>query len=377
MKNTSKKLILLVLLLLFMSTMIGVATLYWLTNPKTLIARMSAVIKDKTGYVVTTSGNVHVTFYPFLAIYIDEISIAKLNQSEPLVILKQASLTSPWQFSWGDTRPLHSIIRAQELLSHRIKATTVKMQLTAEKGALLFDQITAQFYQGTLSATMHFNKNDTPTSQWKIDFAKINLETLLHDLNGEDARLTITGFANMHFTGVANQLENQDFLHAMTGTLQFNTTAGALKGIDLNYFIDKGVTLLTHKKSDRNQTDNTQFDEFSGTIYLANAVAKSQDIKLKTNAFSARVMGDMQLANETFDISLQVTPTKEPRLMIPLLITGTVKKPTITLDTLLIQTILTKEEVEKISAKVGKELEKLPERANKILDQLFGNQDDH
>lgn len=358
--------------LLCFCVLIGLTICYMLINPATLIPKINAIVEEKTGYTISTNGKINFTLYPLLAIDIDELSLAKPNRPDSTIILKQVAISSPWQLKWTAINQWQSTIRAKEVFFNHLKATDAKTHFTVTNNALSFEQLTATFYQGTIAGTIQFEKQPTPLSRWQFDFNQIDVEALLHDLHGTQSHFTIRGLATIHFTGSAHKQADQTFLQALTGTLQFNMASGALNGIDLNYVIDKGIALLKHEKTNREKTNNTQFDQFSGTVYLAEGIAKSNDLTLLTDAFTARVTGEMQLTNQVLDISLQVTPKNEPRLMIPLMLSGPVTKPTVSLDMLIIQAILTKEEIERLSEKAEKELKRIPENAKKIIDQLFG-----
>lgn len=359
------------LLLLLGSIVIGIAVLYMLINPNTLFPKISAIVEEKTGYQIKATGKISMGLYPLLGLTIDELHITKPTQTEAFVVLKHISLSSPWQIRWNKMHDWHVTVRASEVFLQHIHMSNLKTNIILEKEAITLDQLTAELYQGTLNGHLSLKQMPERLSSWQLDIMNVNMLSLLKDLQQSHSGFTLSGLMNAHFIGQAN-LRNDDVIHAMDGTIQFDMQTGALLGIDLNYFMDKGIALLRHQKSDRNNTKTTTFKQLDGSIHLANGMAKTENIRLQADTFTARIMGDMQLDNQALDISLQITPKNETRLTIPLLISGTVTKPSISIDTLLIQAMLTKEEIEKINEKVDKELKKLPERANQLLDKLFG-----
>lgn len=376
MTNKAKKIIVCILAVIGISLVVSIVMLYHFVNPTTLLRRMTTTIHEKTGYQVSTQGSVHWSLYPFLAIEIEELNLTKPGDPSPMLTLKEVAMSTPWDFQKIRANNWHFTLLAKELMLHRFKATHVKTDIMAGNDSLTVDNLEASCYQGTLSATARFEKLPALGLKWQLNFSNIELSQLLRDLNGENAKVSIAGPANIQFNGGTQSLDKEPLQNAMVGTLQFNMLQGSIQGIDLNYMIEKGIALLTQQKTSRKMTSNTQFQQFNGTIYFADNIAKSDNIHLQADAFIARIAGEVSLSEQTLDASIEVKPIKTPGLMIPLLLTGPLNKPNIALDTLLIQAILTKEAIDKVKVKVEKELEKIPERANKFLNSLIGEPND-
>jgi len=367
MAKNVKNLVIVILSLIGLCLVAGFVTVYMIVNPATVLSYITTTIQDKTGYAVTTQGNASLSLYPFLALSINEMNLAKPASAQPSITFKQLTLSSPWQWKWSKTDHWQTTIHAKELLLDKFKASQVTGKLSINNDAVILENLTAQCYQGTMLASAQFDKKSNKGLQWQIDLSKIDMFSTLRDLLG-DAPTTITGLATIHFIGHMQQLTVNDLF----GSLQFNIASGSIKGIDLNYFIDKGIAVLKQQRNDRTRTDGTQFQQLSGTVYIADRLAKSDDVILLADAFTARISGEMSLIDKTLDTAIQIKPKNTPKLMVPLLVSGPVTKPSVKLDTLLIQTILTKEELDELKNKVEVELKKLPEQTSKILDAIFG-----
>src|ERR1700733_12148340 len=130
MTKQTKKIIISVLVLIGISLFAGIVTLYLIINPTTLLARITKVIHEKTGYQVSTRGQVRLSLYPFLAIHIEELSIMKPAETTPTLTLKEVAMSSPWEFAKMRANNWHFTLRAKELMLHRFKVNHVKTEIT-------------------------------------------------------------------------------------------------------------------------------------------------------------------------------------------------------------------------------------------------------
>ena len=92
--------------------------------------------------------------------------------------------------------------------------------------------------------------------------------------------------------------------------------------------------------------------------------------------FGAKGQGTVNLLNQDVNLHVQISTqqTVQTQWEIPVLITGTLNQPNVRLDTIAIQNILAKQELEKVKNKAREEIKKhIPGKAGEFLQNLLGH----
>lgn len=360
------------LLLIVIILIIGIVSFYVAINPKAVVTQLENIIHAQTKYVTNTSGKIRLVFLPTLAIHIEKLTLTEEKSPAPAIVFKNISLKTPWKLSNLRSGNWHLSVKANEAYFKNTRATNFSLEIFGKENTIRFDDIKADYYSGKLTGQLFFNKKPSPIWQWQFDGNHINVNPFLHDLAQKNSYLNLNGYANFHFAGTRTK-ERDNPQPTVNGSFQFNMMEGSVIGIDLDYFIEKGIAFLKQEKFTKTPQEFTAFDKLSGSGDILENVAKSHDILLQTKTLTAKIAGEFALIDKTMDISLQLTPNNNNKLIIPLLITGSIDKPNIKLDTLLLQTMLTKEDLHQIKIRVQKVLDDLPERASKLIDKLLND----
>ncbi len=242
-------------------------------------------------------------------------------------------------------------------------------------------------YQGTVetSGSADFRKT-TPASAVKLNIAGVQAGPMLEDFT---QKKVIEGTLNAAIDLSGSGMTGEQLKTTLSGAGELLFQDGALIGIDLAQLarkIKSGFTL--EQQGERPKTD---FAELSAPFTVSSGLVETQNATLKSPFIRAKSHGTVDLPSEAID--LRVTPTlvasikgqgdQEDRsgITVPIIVGGTLKKPTFAPDlkALIQQQGIDKEEINEI-LKTGtitperkEQLSEEVEKAKSLLKGLFGN----
>ena len=169
-----------------------------------------------------------------------------------------------------------------------------------------------------------------------------------------------------------NDYENSSLITSNNKQKQLLHINGTLNSVaGMKWGSDEDVKFLMEHPHILKQT---LFDQLTGNFIVKNGEVNHHFI-LASSHFTVQGEGNLNLINETIDDQLDIIPlnTSALKWTIPVLIEGPLRDPTIRLDMLKLKAMITQEQIEKVKTKVQKEIKKLPEQADKLLKNIFGN----
>ena len=250
----------------------------------------------------------------------------------------------------------------------------INLKLTAENGVLSTEQAVKEFYQGSYTGSLNLNvRNQEPILALNERLANVQIEPLLTNLEGENARITGSVDASARLQGTGNNPEA--LKSTLNGQLSFVFKNGVVKGINLQQIIDEAKSIIKGKPLViDNPKDQTVFSEIKGTADVINGLIVNKDLTANSSRLRVNGEGSADLKTERLDYKLnarlieaKATETESEKLSkMPVLIniTGSFDKPVFTLD---VATMLIEKNKEKIEQKKEQLLEKLDKKLEKKL----------
>jgi uncharacterized protein involved in outer membrane biogenesis len=365
-----------IIVLLIVVLALAIAALFMFADPNQLKPVIEKTVKTKTGYNLNMNGSLSWSLYPELGVKMADLTLTAPNASQPFVKASDIHLAVN----------LRSFLQGQHQLNGDLyigDATLMKLHLTAIHAAMRFDQgvltinpLTADLYRGELSGTVSGSQfSTTPAWKWDMTVTNANIQDLLADVNGKDAKLTLNGDGSLRFRGETHGQTGEALMQNVTGTGAYSLKQGKLSAIDINYLLQTADALLNKQTvaAPENMKETT-FDRLTGGINLDNGVLTSNSIELNAATFTAR--GDLSLGLQNRDINahlnIQSTQALKTQFTVPVLITGTVMSPNVQLDMASINQMVAKQQLERVKTKVQEKVKDLSGKADAFMKRLMG-----
>lgn len=133
---------------------------------------------------------------------------------------------------------------------------------------LTLNPITAQFYQGNYqgNATVNLNQK-VPVITAQNQFNQINTALLFQDLISK-SQIQLAGLATLSLNISTTGDTADGLIRNLNGQGRLNLDQGALKGINLSYWIALGKALLKHQVTPKSTGPDTPFDKFNGSFTI-------------------------------------------------------------------------------------------------------------
>ena len=259
----------------------------------------------------------------------------------------------------------------------KLKASGLTMQdsqinLNAKNGVVTAQQSIKQFYQGSYSGNLSIDTLDDKsmlTIKEKIDHAQI--EPLVKDYTG---KARISGIVNASAQLQGEGSKASELKASLNGNLSFLFKDGTVKGFNLQKIIDEGKSLVKgaalpadHKE------DQTVFSEMSATATITQGLIQNNDLVAKSANLRVDGKGSLNLNTEALDYKVNAkllnsdpgaVGEEQVKATLTVNITGTLSKPSYTLD---IASLLT----DKNKAKINKLIDKIDKKVGSGIGDLL------
>lgn len=225
---------------------------------------------------------------------------------------------------------------------------------------LALNPINAQFYQGNYQGKATVNLNPkVPFITAQNQFNQINTALLFQDLINK-SQIQLAGLAsfNLNLSTSGNTIDG--LIRNLNGQGRFNLDQGALKGINLSYWIALGKALLKHEITPKSTGPDTPFDKFNGSFNINQGIVSNNDLIISSGRLRVNGKGLLNLPLQQINYELQAQPIlsdgSPEGIAIPIRISGSLQHISISpiLDQLSVDIIK-----EKLKGKLGDTLKKL------------------
>lgn len=218
-----------------------------------------------------------------------------------------------------------------------MKLSQVAVGLTADGGVLHISPAAATLYGGTSKGDVTLDAHgNVPMLHLDENLSGIDIQPLLTDF----AKLNrISGRGNVTMNVTAHGNTTAALMSSLDGQAAANLTNGAIQGIDLWSAINSAVALAERRPMPATGGGNsTRFDTFKASANLANGVATTKDLDIASGDLHVTGQGTANLTTQAVDYHVNAAILKGAAASaalanVPLLITGTMKSPSVRPDT--------------------------------------------
>ena len=218
-----------------------------------------------------------------------------------------------------------------------MKLSQVAVGLTADGGVLHISPAAATLYGGTSKGDVTLDAHGSvPMLHLDENLSGIDIQPLLTDF----AKLSrVSGRGNVTMNVTAHGNTTAALMSSLDGQAAANLTNGAIQGIDLWSAINSAVALAERRPMPAQGGGNsTRFDTFKASANLANGVAITKDLDIASGDLHVTGQGTANLTTQAVDYHVNAAILKGAAASaalanVPLLITGTMKSPSVRPDT--------------------------------------------
>jgi AsmA protein len=216
-----------------------------------------------------------------------------------------------------------------------MKLSQVDVGIAANGGVLHVSPASAQLYGGTSSGEVTVDAHGTvPVLHLNENLAGIQIKPLLTDF----ARLSrVSGRGNVTLNITAQGNTTSALTRSLDGHAALDLNQGAIQGVDLWSAINSAVALAQRQSLPAKSLGNsTSFDTFKASADLANGVATTKDLDIASGDLRVTSQGTANLVTQAVDYRANAAILKGAAAgalaNVPLLITGTLAKPSVRPD---------------------------------------------
>lgn len=249
---------------------------------------------------------------------------------------------------------------SQQIKTGKLTFQQIHLGFQFKNNLLTLNPINAQFYRGNYQANATVNLNPkVPIISAQNQFNQINTALLFQDLINK-SQLQLAGLATLNLN-ISTQANTADgLIRNLNGQGHFNLDQGALKGVNLSYWIALGKALLKHEVTPKNTGSDTPFDKFNGSFTINQGIVSNNDLIITSGRLRVNGKGVLNLPLQQINYELQAQPMladgSPEGIAIPIRISGPLQHISISLilDQLSVDIIK-----EKLKGKLGDTLKKL------------------
>ncbi|MFZ0218814.1 MAG: AsmA family protein [Candidatus Aquirickettsiella sp.] len=278
-----------------------------------------------------------------------------------IAIINQIKLTGHITGQHFLNNPIFSgNLNSQQIKAGKLTFQQLHLVFQFKNNVLALSPINAQFYQGRYQGNATINLNPkVPVITAQNQFSQINTALLFQDLINK-SQIQLTGLASLNLN-ISTQGDTSDvFIRNLNGQGHFNLDQGALKGINLSYWIALGKALLKHEVTPKNTGSDTPFDKFNGSFNINQGIVRNNDLVISSGRLRVNGKGMLNLPLQQINYELQAQPIlvdgSPEGIAIPIRISGPLQNISISpiIDQLSVSIIK-----EKLKGKLGDTLKKL------------------
>ncbi|MGH8200814.1 MAG: AsmA family protein [Steroidobacteraceae bacterium] len=240
-----------------------------------------------------------------------------------------------------------------------MKLSQVDVGIAANNGVLHVAPASAKLYDGTSTGEVTVDAHAAiPVLHLNESLAGIQIQPLLTDF----AKLNrVSGRGNVTLNVTAQGKTTAALMGSLNGHAAINLNNGAVQGINLWAAINSAVALVQQHSMPTQSTGNsTPFDTFKATADLGNGIATTKDLDIASGDLSVTGQGTANLLTEAVNYRVNATILKGAGAgalaNVPLLISGTMKSPSVRPDTQALVKSVAQQQLQKHKGQVENKL---------------------
>lgn len=241
-----------------------------------------------------------------------------------------------------------------------MKLSQVAVGLAADGGVLHISPATAKLYGGTSTGDVTLDAHGrVPVLHVNESLAGIDIQPLLTDF----AKLNrVSGRGNVTLDITAQGNTTTALMSSLGGHAAMNLNNGAIQGIDLWSAMSSAVALAERQAMPAQRGGNsTRFDTFKASADLANGVATTKDLDIASGDLRVTGQGTANLVTQAIGYRINAAILKGAAASaslasVPLLVSGTMTKPSVRPDTQALVKSVAQQQLQKHKGQVENKL---------------------
>ncbi len=278
-------------------------------------------------------------------------------------------------------------LRIGRFKSAGLVVTDVDVVMRSNDGLIELDPIRANLYEGRSEGSIVVDaRSAAPTIRIVETLSALQLGPALADAGVTDR---LTGVGGMALELSASGIDGESLRRSLRGRVGFDFRDGAIKGLDIRRVVVEARALYARARG-REVTvetlpeDETRFSEMTGTLQIAEGVARNDDLDIKSPLLRIKGKGAASLVEDRVDYLLDVTVVESLKgqggeslddlkgVTIPIRVRGPLAQPSYQVDIGKLLEARARQELEEEKRKAVKKLEeKLQEKLGDQLQKLF------
>lgn len=241
-----------------------------------------------------------------------------------------------------------------------MKLSQIAVGLAADNGVLSISPAAAKLYGGTSTGDVTIDAHGAiPVLHLNESLSGIDIQPLLTDF----AKLNrVSGHGNVTLNVSAHGNTTTALIGSLDGHAAANLTNGAIQGIDLWSAINSAVALAQRQPMPAKGAGNsTPFNTFKASADLADGVATTKDLEITSGNLRVTGQGTASLVTQAVNFKVNAAILKGAAAgaalaNVPLLVSGTMKSPTVRPDTQALLKSVAQQQLQKHKGEVENKL---------------------
>jgi len=266
------------------------------------------------------------------------------------------------------------------------------IETQANAGVIKLPKLNAQVLKGKVISSAQLDvRKKIPRYQFKLNGSRLKAESvvnpILQDMLGEKS-VSMSGETNLNLELKTHGQSVNQLIAGSNGTFKMNMGKAELHGVDVEYFVRKGVVDFLEKKKQQvpaswrgayKPKETTALKVARASAVIKKGVIENKDLLLEASRFKVTGAGKIDLPREKLDYRVVVdvqpakTKTAGERLLdvpMPVFVKGSFAQPAVSIDS----KVWLKSVGKELKAEVKTEIkQKLKKEKDKKLDKAKDN----
>ncbi|MES2998886.1 MAG: AsmA family protein [Pseudomonadota bacterium] len=218
------------------------------------------------------------------------------------------------------------VLTTEEFRSGKFSIQQVQLPFQFKNDTLSLNPITGKLYQGNYQgdATLDLTTT-TPQLVAHNQLTQVNTQSLFQEFN-KQSQIQLAGLANINFKFATQGGDKASLIKNLQGQGQLTLDNGAIKGINLSYWVALGKALLKHAEKPTASSPDTPFSKFSASFTIDKGILANNDLIISSGRLNISGKGYIDLPQEQISYELQAQPVladgSPDGITIPIKITG-------------------------------------------------------
>lgn len=198
-------------------------------------------------------------------------------------------------------------LRVGKLVASGMTVTDISIDVRAQNGVVRVSPLAAALYEGRYAGNVTLDgRGQALVVSLDESLKGVQVGPLLRDLSGAEERLT----GNTNLTAKL-QLRGNDInsmKRTLGGDVAFSFLDGAVKGINIAHYLRQAQARMTGKPApETNEPNQTDFSQLTGTVQIANGVARNEDLDVRSPLLRVGGKGSANIPEETIDYTVRAS----------------------------------------------------------------------